>query len=257
MKWLRLFAPMLLVVTIAFGDDITTTGGKMFSNVKVSRADALGVSITHMGGAARVLFSEMTEVDRGKYGYDSAKEAAFLLEQRNRHEASERAAAEAERQRQEEAERQQRAREKRIAAQEKARQDEIAREERARRDLFTPSGISVAAFHATRPRDTTIFRAKAHLSDYFNFDFGEYSNPSARQLYWSVVLETPDGQGIGHGYISKAGRGADLFALIQDGKNHSIVARVRYPPNSEDSSVFFLDDYQDAARQTEPEETAE
>lgn len=207
---------LLGVVAIAHADDITTTAGQVYSNAKISRADPLGVNITHKSGVTRVLFSEMSEADRKKYGYDPQKEEAFLLQERQ------------------------------LAVQKEARKVEIARQEEARRDLFKPSDISVAAFHATRPKDVTVFLAEAQLDDYFNYDFSDSDNPRAKDIYWSVKIKTHEGTRIGNGYIRKEGRGAALFELIKDGKCHSIVARVRHPPQSQDSNIFFLEDFQEA-----------
>lgn len=116
-------------------------------------------------------------------------------------------------------------------------------QERMRKAMFKPTGTSVEAFHATRPTDCVVFEVRAHLSDYFNYEFSDSGNPRIRDLYWSVDLRTPEGRDIGNGYIPKKGRGADLFDLIKDGKWHAVIVRIRYPRNSEDSGIFHLDDF--------------
>lgn len=71
MKCLRVFVVILIGFTsLVFGDDITNTSGKVYSNVKVSQGDVFGVNISHKSGVARVLFSEMTAADRMKFGFD-------------------------------------------------------------------------------------------------------------------------------------------------------------------------------------------
>lgn len=121
----------------------------------------------------------------------------------------------------------------------------------ARKAMFTPTGMSVAEFHATRPTRPIVFAASAKLDDYFNYEFRD---DEAERLYWSVSLDTPEGDIIGNGYILKKGRGEDLFALIKDGKQHPVLVRVKYNVNSEDSSCFLLEDFQP---RSEPVESVE
>ena len=233
--------------TTALGDDLVTISGRTFLNVKVTGKDALSVSITHNRGVTRVLYSEMTEADQHKYGYDPEIKQAFLREQVRQKEAVAQAARELEMQKQEALERQKREEERQLAVEQRMAQDEIDRKEQARRNRFVPSGMSVAAFRATRPTTPTVFLANAQLSDYFNYDFSDLSSPGIENLLWSVRLETPEGQDIGHGYIPKnKDRGAALFSLLKDGKWHPIVARLKYLTNSEDSGVFVIIDYKEA-----------
>lgn len=255
-----IFTLLLGIPAIAHADDIVTIEGQVYRRVEVSRADPLGIEIMHESGAASVPFSKMTKADRKKYGYDADKEKAFFLQQLEQRVAAQRAARDEARRREEERVRQERQRAQQMAEQERQRAQQLAEQERqreqqqlvqwereraeavarqkARRALFKPSNISVAAFHATRPTSATVFLAEAHLSDYFNYDFSE-----GRNAYWSVDLRTRDGTDIGNGYIRKNERGAALFALIEDGEWHSILAEVAYPARSDDSSVFYLLDY--------------
>lgn len=57
--------------------NLTTTSGKTFEAVTVKRVDPDGLLILHKEGAAKVLFTELPEDLRVKYGYDEAKSKAF------------------------------------------------------------------------------------------------------------------------------------------------------------------------------------
>lgn len=109
-------------------------------------------------------------------------------------------------------------------------------------DLFKPSDISVAVFHATKPTTITVFQVMARIGDYFNYEF---STPSAKEKYWSISLKTLNGDDLGYGYISKKKRGDALFSYLKDGKEHPISVRVKYLPNAEDNGCFLLEDFRE------------
>jgi hypothetical protein len=57
--------------------NLTTTSGKTFEAVTVKRVDPDGLLILHKDGAAKVLFTELSDELQAKYGYDEAKAKAF------------------------------------------------------------------------------------------------------------------------------------------------------------------------------------
>ena len=248
------FIALFGFLTVVFGDDITTTSGKAYIGAKVSRTDALGINITHKNGVARILFSEMSEPDKQKYGYDPIKEKEFYAEQSKRIEAQKQASqALAERRQQEEAKREL-ARQAALADQDAKRQAELERQEQLRIEMFKPSGLSVKEFHATRPQTPVVFKARAELDDYFNYDFSTLYNPDIEKIFWSIRLTADEGDRLGNGYILKAGRGESLFTLLKDGKSHPVIVRVHYPSDSDDSSVFHLDDYKELQEEPQSED---
>ena len=74
---------------VAMSDDIVATNGLVYSDIKVLRNDPLRIFFTYTNEATgklcatNILFGEMTEIDRQKYGYDQEKaEKALRQEQR-------------------------------------------------------------------------------------------------------------------------------------------------------------------------------
>ena len=59
-------------------EDITTTTGKKYSNVTISRIDPSGITIMTDSGIQRIPFAELPEEFRTKYGYDPQKAAQFM-----------------------------------------------------------------------------------------------------------------------------------------------------------------------------------
>ena len=84
-------AVAVLCAAGCFAMDITTSDGKTYHDVTVTRAEADGLVITHSGGAGKVPFLELPKDIREKYGYDPAKAEAA----RAKAEASKKAAASA------------------------------------------------------------------------------------------------------------------------------------------------------------------
>ena len=61
---------------------LTTTSGKMFEAVAIKRIDPDGLLILHKDGVAKVLFTDVSEELRTKYGYDAQKASAFQATQK-------------------------------------------------------------------------------------------------------------------------------------------------------------------------------
>jgi hypothetical protein len=235
-------AVMLAVASLVRAENIVTVDGTTYSNARVTSTDGMGIKIIHKAGVAYIPYSELTDADKTKYGYDPKKQEAFFKEQQKQKEAAIQAAKDAEIRKMQEKARLIKIQAEKLAAEEKAKQEEAEKQEQARRDMFKPSGMSVAVFHATKPTTPIVFVAKAKLDDYFNYEF---EGDRAKELYWSINLSVPRFERLGNGYILKSGRGEALFSLLQDGKEHAVIVRVRYSPSSEDSSCFYLDDFQE------------
>jgi len=62
-------------------DELTTSKGKTYKDVTVKGKGALGISIKHSTGLAKIPFSELSEEIRKKYNYDPEK-AKIAAEQR-------------------------------------------------------------------------------------------------------------------------------------------------------------------------------
>ncbi len=56
---------------------ITTLSGKTFSKCNISRVQPDGVTFTHANGAAKILFTDLSDDWRGKLGYSPRKAAAY------------------------------------------------------------------------------------------------------------------------------------------------------------------------------------
>lgn len=78
-----LIAAGLLFAGIAAAEDLTTTDGKLYKNVTVTKVEPDGLSISHETGTAKLLFTKLPEDLQRKHGYDPAKAEAFVQE-RNR-----------------------------------------------------------------------------------------------------------------------------------------------------------------------------
>ena len=61
----------------AFADDFTTTDGKKFEGVTVTRIEADGIMVMTDSGIAKIFFAKLPEDVQKKYGYDPAKAAQF------------------------------------------------------------------------------------------------------------------------------------------------------------------------------------
>lgn len=244
MNPIRLFGlltVLFFIASLGLSENIVTTNGVTYNSAKITGGDVLGIKIIHKAGVAYIPFSEMTDTDKTKYGYDPKKVEALNDKKRKQKEAAELAAKEAEEKKLQEIAKQKREEEEKLAAEEKERQEETARKEQIERDRFKLSGLSVAAFHALKPTDVKVFLTKAKLDDYFNYEFRE-----AESICWSIRLETIDGETIGNGYIlKKKERATSLFMLLADGKWHPIIARLKYTDIAESSGCFGLLDYQE------------
>lgn len=62
--------------------DLTTLGGKTYEGVALKRVDPDGLLIVHKDGVTKVLFIDLPEEMRARYGYDSKKAAAFQDDQK-------------------------------------------------------------------------------------------------------------------------------------------------------------------------------
>lgn len=71
-------AMLVISYTDGVADDITTLLGKKYENIKVQQAEALSLRIIHSCGGATIPWSELSEEDRVRYGYDSDREAFEL-----------------------------------------------------------------------------------------------------------------------------------------------------------------------------------
>lgn len=65
-------------------EDLSTTDGKSYTNVTVTKVEPDGLSITHDTGSAKVPFTKLSEDLQKKHGYDPAKAEAYTKEQAQR-----------------------------------------------------------------------------------------------------------------------------------------------------------------------------
>lgn len=78
------FALVLLAalsLQAASQEKITTLTGKTYRQCEIVRVYPDGISFTHANGAAKVLFSDLSQEWRQRLGYDPAKAAAYQREQ--------------------------------------------------------------------------------------------------------------------------------------------------------------------------------
>ena len=76
---LSLIAFVIIAVPVTAQDKLdalTTTSGKTYKDVTVKGAGALGISIKHSTGFAKIPFSDLSEEIRKKYNYDPKKAKA-------------------------------------------------------------------------------------------------------------------------------------------------------------------------------------
>ena len=71
-----LWLTLLFCAARCFAMDITTLDGTFYRDVKVTRVDADGLVITHVGGAGKIEFLNLPEEVRKKYAFDPAKAEA-------------------------------------------------------------------------------------------------------------------------------------------------------------------------------------
>lgn len=74
----------LMVADPAAADDLTTTDGKTYAGITVTKVEPDGISITHATGSAKVPFTKLPEELQKKHGYDAEKSEAYLKEQAKR-----------------------------------------------------------------------------------------------------------------------------------------------------------------------------
>jgi hypothetical protein len=96
--FLILFSLALSVIQAAPIDQITTLHGKIYRQCEVVRVHPDGVSFTHANGAAKILFTDLPETWRTRFGYDPAKAAAYecVINERRQQIAAERSRRDAE-----------------------------------------------------------------------------------------------------------------------------------------------------------------
>jgi len=95
------FALILLVAAslqAAPLEEITTLTGKTYRQCEIVKVYPDGVSFTHADGAAKVLFTDLSQEWRERLGYDPAKAVAYELEQAERREKQAEARRELDRQ---------------------------------------------------------------------------------------------------------------------------------------------------------------
>jgi ribosomal protein S1 len=67
----------LSIAVRCFAEDFTTTDGKKFEGVTVTRIEADGIVVTTDSAIAKLFFAKLPEDVQKKYGYDPAKAAQF------------------------------------------------------------------------------------------------------------------------------------------------------------------------------------
>ncbi|WP_035604465.1 hypothetical protein [Haloferula sp. BvORR071] len=73
---------VLLGLAAARAEDLTTTDGKTYKAVTVTKVEPDGLSISHEEGTAKVPFTKLPEEVRRLHGYDPEKADAYLKEKR-------------------------------------------------------------------------------------------------------------------------------------------------------------------------------
>lgn len=73
---------LLSACAAVFADDFTTTDGKKFEGVTVTRIEADGIVVTTDSGIAKLFFTKLPEEVQKKYGFDPAKAAQFQQQMR-------------------------------------------------------------------------------------------------------------------------------------------------------------------------------
>lgn len=86
MKAFALLACIAVLSTPAFADNLTNKDGKVFRDIRVisEHASVYGIAIEHKAGTAKIRFSEMTDSDKKKYGYDEPAVAEYEAKQKER-----------------------------------------------------------------------------------------------------------------------------------------------------------------------------
>jgi hypothetical protein len=96
--FLILFALSLSGIRADPIDQITTLQHKIYHQCEVVRVHPDGVSFTHANGAAKILFTDLPEAWRTRFGYDPAKAAAYecVINERRQQIAAQRSRRDAE-----------------------------------------------------------------------------------------------------------------------------------------------------------------
>ena len=144
MRTVTLVLALLLAVPVCFALDITTRKGVTYRQATVTKVEPDGVRISHADGAAKILFEDLPDALQRQYNYDPAKVAAYRKQLADAQEAAADKAAEEQRQRQEASDR--------AATLAREQAAEQARQEEARR---------AAARHAEEERIAAEARRKA------------------------------------------------------------------------------------------------
>ena len=98
------------------------------------------------------------------------------------------------------------------------------------------NSMSPEEFKATKPTIPVLFRVKANLADFYNFEFR-----NAENVAYSIAIEDGEGKRIGHGYANKNDiTGQKLFAKLKDGRKHDVVVEIQCLPNARDGSCFII-----------------
>jgi hypothetical protein len=96
--------------------------------------------------------------------------------------------------------------------------------------------MSLKTYKATMPPEPKAFTLVCEISDYYGFRSGH-----SRDVHHSVLMREPNGTEVLHGYAEKDGvLGRKLFALLRDGKEHSLRLRLRYADRESSGSVEIV-----------------
>lgn len=79
-----LIALYLGTAGFAWTEDLTTTDGKTYKEVTVTKVEPDGLSIAHETGTVKVLFTKLPEALQREHGFDPAKADAYAKEQKRK-----------------------------------------------------------------------------------------------------------------------------------------------------------------------------
>jgi hypothetical protein len=85
-KWalLCLIGSCLVAAGMARAEDLTTTEGKTYKGITVTKVEPDGLSISHETGTVKIPFTKLSEELQRQHGFDPAKADAYVKEQRRR-----------------------------------------------------------------------------------------------------------------------------------------------------------------------------
>ncbi|HWB59531.1 MAG TPA: hypothetical protein VG733_08565, partial [Chthoniobacteraceae bacterium] len=79
---MKIIVPMLLLffAGAGFADDITTTDGKTYKGVEITKTEPDGITIMSDSGVEKIPFTSLPKDLQAKYGYDPDKAAAYAAQ---------------------------------------------------------------------------------------------------------------------------------------------------------------------------------